>query len=431
MSLKILLVFSLFSVLFIGAFWRPILGVLGYLTVYLIWNPSLWWGKGLLKYLPRPSFIAIVFLIIGSMLNFKKLNWSFSRREIELYLFLGLIWLSSFVFGIGMYDLSWMYVTKMTKLFIFIFFFIRVVQSLNDYKLVVWAFILAAIILSIQSHTASSGYFVDGRIEFLEGFDFGEANALAALSAFGMILIAIEMLSFSWWKKLICIPCIALIVDTIIMTQSRGVFLGLIIGAPYILFRVPAESRKQTYMFIVFAIVLFFILTDIKFISRMKTMSDELEYNQEEVLTRFDFWKASVLMFKDHPFGVGVKNFQKLIPYYDHRNPGLDAHNTYVLCYSEIGILGIALLLVIIGETLLQLRRIRLRAINKKLNKDVTHCAFALGIVVLIYITGYGMTHSVLYREIFWILLSMPICLENASIMLLSESQDVSSSEFK
>lgn len=426
--MTVLLIYTVFFALFIGALWRPIYGVLGYLAVYILYNPDIWWGANVSQYLTRPSFVAVIFLIIGSLLHAKKLDWSFSRREVEFYLFLGAIWLSSLVFGIGMEENNWIYLEKMTKLFVFIFLFIRVVDSLDKYKLVIWTFILGAVFLAYQAHGLSSGHFAGGRLESLGGIDFREANGFAAFLAAALTFAGIQMLRVSWWKKVLYIAGIALMLNAIIMTQSRAVFLGILMAVPYIIFRAPSERRKQIYACMVLGLVLFFMLADVKFLGRMETIKEAaksgVEYGTEETLSRWDFWKASLPMFIDHPFGVGIKNFEKLVPYYDPRNTGMDAHNTYVLCYSEIGILGITLFLIIIVEAWRQLTRIRKMAIDTLQGKEIDFHVFSLGVVLIIYLLGYMTTHSMLYAEIIWILLSMPICLENATHELLKKTED-------
>lgn len=427
MPLTVLLVYTVFICLFIGALFRPILGVLGYLAVYVLYNPDIWWGATFGQHLPRPSFVAVIFLITGSLLHAKKLNWTFSRREIEFYLFLGAVWLSSLVFGVGLEDNNWMYLEKMTKLFVFIFFFIRVVDSLDEYKCVIWVFILGAVFLAYQAHTLSSGHFAGGRLDSLGGVDFREANGFAAFLAAAVIFAGIQMLRVSWWKKAFYVVGIALMLNAIIMTQSRSVFLGFLMAVPYVLLRTPSERRKQVYACAGLGMVLFFMLADVKFTGRMATIkgaaTSGIEYGTEETLSRLDFWKASLAMFKDHPFGVGVKNFEKLVPYYDPRNTGMDAHNTYVLCYSEIGILGITLFLIIIAEGWRQLGRIRKMAAGTLHERDINLHVFALGMVFIIYLLGYMTTHSMLYTEFVWILFSLPICLENATRKLLEEEE--------
>lgn len=180
MDLTTIFIYSVYIALFIGSLYRPIFGVLGYLAVYMTYDPNIWWGITFQQYLPRPSIVAMSFLLLGSLIHIKKLKWSLSRREIELYLFLGSVWLSSLVFGAGIAPDNWFYLDKITKIFIFIFFFIRVVNSESKYRLIIWTFVLGAMFLAVQAHTVSSGYFYSGRLESLGGIDFRESNGLAA-----------------------------------------------------------------------------------------------------------------------------------------------------------------------------------------------------------------------------------------------------------
>ena len=82
----------------VGNFLRPIYGIMGYLIIYSIYNPDAWWVRVTNGFLPRPSFIAMVFVVLGALINFNKLNWNISRKEWLFYLFLVLCWISTFVF---------------------------------------------------------------------------------------------------------------------------------------------------------------------------------------------------------------------------------------------------------------------------------------------------------------------------------------------
>ncbi|MCK4829028.1 O-antigen ligase family protein, partial [bacterium] len=173
--------------------------------------------------------------------------------------------------------------------------------------------------------------------------------------------------------------------------------------------------------------------SDVYFLERMDTIGDEAKQlesitneNQVERLSRIDFWKASVQIFKDHPLGIGVRNFQNIVPYYDPRNPGRDAHNTYVLCYTEIGIIGIILFMVIIIEAFFQLRRIRRMIKGTPYEQEISLFAISLTTSLLIYLLGGMTSHSYLYNEITWMLFALPICLENATRKLV-DTADVTS----
>lgn len=424
MSITVLGILGIIFGLMLASFYRPIFGVLCYLTIYLIYNPDIWWGVYLQQYLPRPSFVAVIVLAISCLLHASKLNWHFTRKEVELYLFLAIIWLVSLFFGVGIEQGNWIYLEKMTKLFVFIFLFSRVVASIKDYRYVVWTLVLCAGFLAFQAHTVSSGNFVEGRLNTLGGIDFCEANGFAAFLALAITFLGVELLRASWAKRIIYVLAIVLIMDAMIMTKSRAIFLGFLIATPYVLLWAPNGYRKKTFICVLLGAMVFFMLADFKFITRMDTVRMGIENKNEEALGRTEIWKASIPMFLDHPLGVGIKNFERLLPNY---GPfiDIDAHNTYVLCYSETGIFGIVLFLIIIVEALMEIKKVRVIVKGTSYEREISLNAFALGAALIIYLGGYMMAHSILYMEMLWILLTLPICLENgASKPLIPNSKE-------
>jgi O-antigen ligase len=178
------------------------------------------------------------------------------------------------------------------------------------------------------------------------------------------------------------------------------------------------------------------ILVNEQFLGRIETIGDAAKVQSTDLLfqnkniNRIDYWKASLQIFKDHPFGVGINNFHIIVPLYDARNPGLDAHNTFVLCYSEIGIIGILLFLFIILKDFLKLRHIKKLAVNTSSENEISLYVLALGTSLIAYIFGGMMTHSYLYLERTWMLLALPICLERAVIKLALEPIEKDSSKW-
>ncbi|MCM2283285.1 MAG: O-antigen ligase family protein [Desulfobacula sp.] len=420
MPLTAILMYILLGCLWLGAFIRPVYGVVGYLVIYSIYNPYAWWVVTTNGFLPRPSVIAMAFLVAAALINIRKLNWRISRKEWLFYLFLVFCWISTFIFGTTVEADTWEYVNKITKIFIFIFFFIRIVNSLKDYKIVVWTFILCAIFIAYQAHSMEG----IGRLDRLGGIDFGEANGLAAYMGISVIFLGFQMLRFPLLWQVIPIIGIALFLNTIIFTESRSIFLGFVFVIPYVFLNAPSEKLKQICLYAVLGIILFFMLMDTSFIDRMSTIGEEtqsVENSESNMiddrvsLSRIDFWKASIRIFRDHPMGIGVKNFYKVVPFYDPFNPGMDAHNTYVLCYSEIGIFGICIFMFILIETVLQIKRIRLLSQGSIYKDEIRYHLISIGSILIMLCLGYMMTHSNLYVESFWIVLSLPICLENAT----------------
>ncbi|MBN1684704.1 MAG: O-antigen ligase family protein [Gammaproteobacteria bacterium] len=425
MGITALIILSIIICLFLSSLFSPIAGVIGYLCVYMLYNPNMWWIAQISNILRKPSFTAVFFIIISSVIQRNKLKWNISKREKMIYFFIGIAWFVSFVFGVEIHEQTWFYLKKLTKVSLFIFFFIRIVNSINSYKVVIWCLIIGGLFLSYQAQLI--GEFSGGRLNNMGGVDFNEANSFASFLFLGVIMAGFNMImQRSWYKKILIIPIIVLMLNTVILTQSRAVFVGIVSATIFLFIKSSGKVRKQMSLIIILGGILFFILVDPNFINRMHTIDDETnssgaDYNSSETikLSRIDFWKASLDIFHDHPFGIGVKNFEKVIRQYDTRNPGLDAHNTYVLCYSELGILGIFFFLIIIFQAFTQLKRIRLMAKGTQYEFETEIYTLALHTVMIMYFTGTMMTHSILYSEILWIILALPICLENVTIRLL------------
>jgi peptidoglycan/LPS O-acetylase OafA/YrhL len=420
MAITEIVIWGIYVVLFLGALFQPIFGVLAYLAVYLTYDPEVWWAHSLSRTFYRPSFLAMAFLVSGCVFHLRKFNWKISRREREFYVFLCVAWIVTLFFGTGENENTWVYLDKITKIFVFLFIFIRVVHSFEQYKIVIWGLVFGGLLLVYQAHTI--GGLFQGRLDDVGGIDFREANSLASFLAALVIFLGFEMLQSPLWKKTLYAVVVAAMVNTIIMTQSRAVFMGLTLSAPFVILLVSRRKRLNVAAYVCLGALLFVLLSDAKFINRVSTITNETSRFSAQTdgeLKRWDFWRSSIHIFSDHPFGIGVKNFEKIVPYYDARNPGMDAHSTYVLCYTELGVFGIAIFVVIVAEALFQLRRIR--KISKKLrnNQALENQANAMTLALLVYLLGLMITHSILYSQVLWMLLALPICLENAAVKLL------------
>jgi O-antigen ligase len=297
--------------------------------------------------------------------------------------------------------------------------------------MVIWTFILGGVFLSYQGHVV--GEFTYSRLDNIGGIDFQEANSFGSFLAFCVVMIGFQILNSSWWEKILCILCIPIMINSIIMTQSRAVMMGIAAAILFSVLLAPRKYRKQIYVYLIIGTVMSFFLVDQKFITRMGSINDKIEgiYSQDLMLqtetpSRIDFWKASLRIFRDHPLGIGVKNFGRMVTLYDQSNPGMDPHNTYVMCYSEIGISGILLFLIIISESFIQLRRIRNSITNTAIEESTIPHVFAIKIGLILYLLGIMVTHSILYSEILWILLALPICLENSVNNLLESTNGLS-----
>ena len=117
-------------------------------------------------------------------------------------------------------------------------------------------------------------------------------------------------------------------------------------------------------------------------------------------------------MFADNPFGIGVGNWYQTIGYYIPEYEARDSHNTYVKCVVELGVQGILLYVLFIFTAFLQLRRVRKLSatLPPSVGDDLVLFSFGLTISLAI-ILACGLTITMIYIEIIWLLLMLPVCL--------------------
>ena len=120
-------------------------------------------------------------------------------------------------------------------------------------------------------------------------------------------------------------------------------------------------------------------------------------------------------MVLSNPLGVGAGNFQQAIGRYAPGYQNVDAHNTYLRCAAELGLLGITIYAIMIFYALLSLKRImsRAREFPQTEQDQFTYIAYALAISLCTFL-GCGMTITLLYGEAWWWLLILPVCLQRA-----------------
>jgi O-antigen ligase len=130
---------------------------------------------------------------------------------------------------------------------------------------------------------------------------------------------------------------------------------------------------------------------------------------------RMDIWNAGMAMLKDRPLGVGPGNFFQSIGRYDATLAGRDAHNTYILCACELGVHGFALWLLLVGSALWTLRRTSQEAAGLPTEQAGRFrlAATAIAASIFVFLT-FGLTGSLIYLELFWWLLLLPVCLARA-----------------
>ncbi len=165
----------------------------------------------------------------------------------------------------------------------------------------------------------------------------------------------------------------------ILLTQSRGVFLGLLVGfGPPLLGRLRRRSSGTTSVLAVLAVVA--VLAPAASWHRLEgitTLSSTIDEADKErrppaggdrfdqlaavsAVQRFEILKTGLHIAADHPvLGVGIGGYREANARYAPLLGEHDAHNTYVSLAAEMGFPGLLLWLGLVGSVLAQVRRRR------------------------------------------------------------------------
>ena len=405
-----------------GALYNPLIGIIGYILHYHISPDTQWWGTAISHFGVRYSFLLVIFTGIGTVLNRERLRYDnklLSRHEWLFILFVAIVWLSHFIGLPSDRDPASIVdppEIKMLKLLVVVFLMTHIVTTIKQFNVFLLAFVLGALFLGYQAYVAPSWSFASGRLDFIGGSDFRNANSLAAHFAACLPLIAVYFVRSGWPGRILATATGVLAINGLVLTRSRGGFVALA-GCMLIAgLTAPKKIRRAVFVGLLVVAIGGFALTDPYFWKRAETITASDTQRDTSAQSRLDIWAASLKMLADYPLGVGVGNFPDSIYFYLSQEWKKDAHSTYVLCYSELGLQGIIAYGLLIFSAIRVLRRVRKEA--QDLPTEPREALTWISYAVLVSLSSFlisGLVCSRLYSEgPTWILVAFPVCLLRA-----------------
>lgn len=397
------------------------------MLVYQLHPGKMWWGQPLEDLGIRYSMTAAMCLVLGMLLSAGRVPKSprLLGSWLILVLFFTAMVLWSFALNPGPTDYGAILADKMVKMAIFLICLVRMGATRGNFKILLWTFVAGTIVIGYDALGAPQDDFADGRLNFVGGPDFRESSGLAVHMAAMLPLIGVVfMISKAKQWRAVALLAGILAVNTIVLCRTRSAFVGLLAGGIIAMMMVPRGWRLKMYASIIFACIGAGSLADAHFWDRMKTILHPAEYATDGAIqSRIELWTVAQEMFLDHPFGVGVGRFKDYAHLYntgeyEHAfdEPGRVAHNSYLLCITELGIQGFVLFVLIICVVLLRLHKCIRMAPDSDDPPSSRLLAYGCFLSVVIYLTSAAFTDR-LYTESFWWVLALPICLERALAM--------------
>ena len=288
-------------------------------------------------------------------------NLTARPKEINMVLLLALAAFLSMPMAVSIDDAWKTFSEQLLKTIVIFVVLINVIRTEMRLKLLLFLVLVVSIYLSVSAINdyrlgafgtgalATHDARIAGRIRGL----FENSNDLALhLVTMIPIALALGLAGRNPLKKLAYFGGAAVMVGAVIVTFSRGGFIGLVAAGLLLTRRLGRKNRVATTTALVFAVIVFLAMAPGAYSGRLSSI-----FNSSADLTgsssqRTEVLKRSVWVALRYPlFGVGLGNFQ-------HKSPrNLVTHNAYTQVAAEM---GIAAMVVYILLQVYPLRRLRL-----------------------------------------------------------------------
>jgi probable O-glycosylation ligase (exosortase A-associated) len=286
----------------------------------------------------------------------------------------------------------------------------------------VWTLVFIAVCSLVYiAYEVNYMYLVNGYLGiYLNGYGGLDNNGAGM-----MIAMAIPMCVFIWegfrkpWRWFFA-AMIPVLLHAVLMTYSRGAMVSVIATAPLVYFR----SRRKGMMTLAFVamagIIPFLAGPEI----RQRFFSIERYERDKTAQARMTSWNAGLGIARDYPIlGIGPRNSPLVIQQYGGDVAKRTIHSQYIQIAADLGFVGLAWYLSILGSAWLSLRRVR-----KRMRRDPSQTAqhlYALACSVECSLVVFCVGACFLAVEVF----ELPYLLMIVSIQLALAVETVGATE--
>jgi O-antigen ligase len=190
---------------------------------------------------------------------------------------------------------------------------------------------------------------------------FGNPNDLAlSLNVLLPLSVAFALINRGW-KRSCYFACAAVLTVGVVVTFSRGGFLGLLAAGVVLLWKLSRRNRGLAVIAFVLATGFFLAIMPAGYSSRLTTILSVEEDTTGSSQARRDLLNRAVEVASNHlVIGVGMGNFH----IYSIREQV--AHNSYLEIASELGLAGLMAYLFLIASPIRSLRRLESKTRNRQ-----------------------------------------------------------------
>ncbi|MFT4849775.1 MAG: hypothetical protein ACI83B_002323 [Sediminicola sp.] len=325
----------------------------------------------------------------------------------------------------------------MFKSIVVISFVFKLCSKPQHVDLMIKGYVAGATYLSF--YTYQIGRNAGDRVEGVGTVDAPDANDVAALLAPALLMAGYFFYrSKTIRDRAIWLVCSGLIANALILINSRGAFLGVIVAVIFVGYKLISTKiyRSKHIRKVIaigsFAIIGMLSILDQAAMERFFSISEETEMSQskskESGSTRIQFWLAAIDMSIDYPLGKGAYGFNAYSRYYiseDVDTGGAQhktVHSTWFEALTEIGYLGLFILLGLVYTIYYSLSRVRKMAIFKR-NEELFMLAVFSQSAILSWLVSISFINRLRAEAFMWLVL-ISACIYNVYYILEKNYND-------
>ena len=341
----------------IGSIRRPVWALGFYMQTFFAAPTLWWWGRDLPNV--RYALWAGIFYLLAAMLHLAQ-SPDASQRKRTIVHTAGVLMIVNATFVHFLLssspDISLDTYTELLKYVLLFFIMWVTIQDRRDFRTALIIIAVGASYIGWEVTVNDRGSFDGSRLEGVGAPGATSANSLADVMLVCLPLVGSLFLNKSKVAKLTALAAAPLVLNVLLLCNSRGAFLGLMGAGVSFLLVARGQSRKRALQTLALgSVVLFLLLGDPKILDRFSTTFVGSEERDQSAASRIDFWKAGLAMLADYPLGDGGGAFKYVHgARYTSEITGNDAddrslHNGYLTEATDWGIQGLILKLIFLG----------------------------------------------------------------------------------
>jgi putative inorganic carbon (hco3(-)) transporter len=361
MSLSALIWVALVVTLLLMSLRRPVWALALYFVTFFAMPPFWWWGDDLpqLRYSLWAGFVLLAAVVVVPTSGIPNLPAANRLRTVVVLMIVNAA-VVHLLFGVDR-TISFEVLVEFTKFVLLYFLISAAVKDRSDLHRAIAVIALGGAYIGWEVTINGRGDFSGSRLEGVGAPAAQTSNSLADVMLVTLPLAGSLFLQKSWKWRTVAIVASPLILNVLLLCNSRGAFLGLIgTGLSFVLISRGKTRKRALQTMALGGIVLFLLLGDPDILNRFVTTFTGSDERDASASSRLTFWQAGLRQLNDYPLGAGGGSFKfalgtrylnELLGVEDAESRSL--HNGFMTEATDWGIQGLVLKMLAFGYALL------------------------------------------------------------------------------